>query len=227
MKDFQENIVPAYNQNKHNVYLHENTGLKILFVGNSITKHAVKPEIGWERDCGMAASSIEKDYVHLIVDQIKKQYDENVAFGIAQVAEYERNLFTMKPEDKYELAAEFNADIIIMFFGANVSRDYDKMENPSKTFEEAVVDMRNYLNKDGHAKVFISEGFYDRPVLNAEKQTASKKLGDIYISLGDIPSREDTHGQYNHPGDVGMQAIADKFWEYIEPEVRRLTRKKK
>lgn len=225
MKDFQQNIIPAYNQNKHNVYLHNNTGMKILFVGNSITKHAMKLEVGWDRDCGMAASSIDKDYVHLIVDKIKKQYDENVAFGIAQVAAYERNFFTMKPEDKYELAAEFNADIIIMFFGANVSKDYDNMENPERKFEDAVVDLRNYLNKDGHAKVFISEGFYIRPVLNAEKEAASKRLGDTFITLGDIPTREDTHGMFNHPGDVGMQAIADRFWEYIEPEVKRITGK--
>ena len=99
------------------------------------------------------------------------------------------------------------------------------MGKPEKTFEEAVIDIRNYLNKDGHAKVFISEGFYIRPVLNAEKKNASRKLGDTFISLGDIPLREDTHGQFNHPGDVGMQAIADVFWEYIEPEVKRLTQK--
>lgn len=42
MKDFQENIVSAFNQNKGNVFMYENDAakLKILFVGNSITKHS-------------------------------------------------------------------------------------------------------------------------------------------------------------------------------------------
>ena len=40
MKDFQENIIPAEKQNGRNVYVHENTGIRILFAGNSITKHA-------------------------------------------------------------------------------------------------------------------------------------------------------------------------------------------
>lgn len=39
--------------------------LKILFVGNSITRHGVCRELGWEHEAGMAASSEENDYIHL------------------------------------------------------------------------------------------------------------------------------------------------------------------
>ncbi len=46
IEKLQQNIVLAQNQNKASVFLHENTGLRILFVGNSITKHAVKLDIG-------------------------------------------------------------------------------------------------------------------------------------------------------------------------------------
>ena len=72
MKNFQENIVPSTNQNSENVFLYPNekAKIKILFMGNSITKHAKKPEIGWNNDCGMAASSVENDYVHQIVKKI-------------------------------------------------------------------------------------------------------------------------------------------------------------
>jgi hypothetical protein len=56
VKDFQENVVPALQQNSKPVWISENTGLRITFAGNSITKHAPKPDIGWDRDCGMAAS---------------------------------------------------------------------------------------------------------------------------------------------------------------------------
>ena len=50
MKDFQENIVPATNQNRSDVFLGDKKGSpRVLFVGNSITRHGKKPDIGWNR----------------------------------------------------------------------------------------------------------------------------------------------------------------------------------
>lgn len=224
MKDFQENIIPAANQNDRSVYIHDNTGLRIVFAGNSITKHAPKPEVGWTNDCGMAASSTENDYVHLVLEKIR-EYDKNVAWCIAQVADFERGFFKHTAAYGYQSAADFGADIVIMFFGANVSKDYDTMENPPKTFGEAFEDMRNLLSNNGKAKVYISEGFYIRPVLDAEKKAVAEKYGDTFIKMDDIRSREDTHGMFNHPGDLGMKEIAERFWEHIEPEVKRLAGK--
>lgn len=223
MQNFQENIVPAVGQNRSSVYLHhhENSKLKILFVGNSITKHAPKPSIGWERDCGMAASSLECDYVHLIVKRIREKYDENVSFGIAQVASYERNFFECEPESGYEEAKNFGADIILMFFGANVPKTYDTMEDPPKTFARAYEDMRNYLASPD-AVVYHSMGFYIRPVLDADKQAVAKKCGDIYIDISDIRALPETHGMFNHPGDLGMQMLADRFFEAMEADVKRI-----
>ena len=63
-----KNTVSAENQLKQNscVTFFGDGNLKILFVGNSITRHGVLEEIGWLNDHGMAASSIDKDYVHLV-----------------------------------------------------------------------------------------------------------------------------------------------------------------
>ncbi len=224
MSRFQENIVPAERQNSKSVWISENTGLRIMFVGNSITLHGKKPDIGWDRECGMAASCLEKDYVHQILAKIR-EYDPNVAHCIAQVASFERGFFEQSAAENYTEAANFKPDIVIMFFGANVSKDYDTMETPPKTFGTAFEDMRNLLSGSGKAKVYISEGFYIRPVLDAEKKAVAEKYGDTFIRLDDIRTREDTHGQFNHPGDLGMELIANRFWEHIEPEVKRLTGK--
>ena len=65
-----KNTVSAKGQLKENeyvTYIHgSGEGVRILFVGNSITLHGRKDEIGWTRVCGMAASEAEKDYVHLL-----------------------------------------------------------------------------------------------------------------------------------------------------------------
>jgi len=46
---------------------------KVLFFGNSITRHAPKADIGWTGDWGMAASSRDKDYVHLVHRAMEEQ----------------------------------------------------------------------------------------------------------------------------------------------------------
>ena len=224
MKDYQENTVPALGQNSANVFLYENgkSKLKILFVGNSIAKHAPKPSIGWDRDCGMAASSVECDFVHLVVKMIMDKYDSNVSYGIAQVAQYERTFAEKEPECDYSEARDFGANIIIMFFGANVPKEYDTDENPKKTFGKAYEDMRNYLAAEKKAAVFHSQGFYVREKLDGEKLEVARKHGDVYINIDDIRSLPESHGIFNHPGDEGMKMLAERFFSVIEDTVKNI-----
>ena len=39
---------------------------RILFLGNSLTLHGPREEIGWKHNWGMAASAPERDFVHLV-----------------------------------------------------------------------------------------------------------------------------------------------------------------
>jgi len=44
---------------------------RIIFIGDSITEHSPSVEkLGWHGNYGMAASSIENDYVHLFVSRL-------------------------------------------------------------------------------------------------------------------------------------------------------------
>ena len=177
MKDLQKNIVPAENQNIGDYFPRGGgNGIRVLFVGNSITKHAPKPEIGWTRDCGMAASCLEKDYVHLTVEKIK-QYDPQVNFSILQVANFERNFETFDIQKLYKPAIDYKADIIIMFFGTNVDKKYSEIENPEIKFGDKYEELRNALNSHGAATVIHGQCFYIRSVINAEKKAVAERLG--------------------------------------------------
>ena len=69
MEQMDKNTVKSENQlNKMSHITFENEtgkGARVLFVGNSITRHGVKADIGWFNDWGMAATSKENDYVHI------------------------------------------------------------------------------------------------------------------------------------------------------------------
>ncbi len=222
MSNLQRNDVPATNQVKKSVFVHENSGIRVLFAGNSITKHSPRTAMGWHNDCGMAASDIDHDYVHLLLTKIRK-YDKNVAWAIAQVGGYEANLFNgALPETHHAEARDFNADIVIMFYGANTPKEYETMEKVPRSFGSAYEEMRCFLDKSGKAKFFHAQGFYTRPKLDEEKIAVCKKYGDTWIPLGDIGLREDTHGRFNHPNDLGMQIIADKIWEKLEKCIKEI-----
>ena len=59
MEQISKNTVKGTNQLEESKYVRfdniEGDGIKIMFVGNSITLHGVKPEIGWNECFGMAA----------------------------------------------------------------------------------------------------------------------------------------------------------------------------
>ena len=225
MNKYQENPISSIGQveKESHLYRGEGSKIRILFVGNSITLHGKLPEAGWNQDCGMAASCPENDYVHLVVSKIREKYDPNVTYGILQCASYERRFMEVAPAEIYgeELRESHKADVVIMFYGANVPKTYEEMEDKPKTFRQAYEDLRNYLDM-GHNTFYHSMGFYVRPMLDEDKRAVAKKYGETFIDISDIRERDDTHGRFNHPGDVGMAAIADRFFEAIEDKVREI-----
>lgn len=216
--DMQENIIPSAHQNDKEIFNYDNgkNGIRILFVGNSISLHAPKPEVGWTNNCGMAASDINHDYIHVLMNKIH-QLDSDANFSICQVADLEREYDVPETLDRYRSAADFDPDIVIMFFGANVPQDKcDGNPEQVKLFADMYRRCRDVM-QHGRAAVFHSQGFYIRPVLDEAKKAVCADCGDTWISLEHINKREDTHGMFNHPNDLGMQEIADTFYEAIEP----------
>ena len=83
IQKMQENTVPAVGQNLTDFIPCDEggAGTRVLFIGNSITRHRPKPEIGWHRNCGMAASCLEKDYVHQVMARVL-EVDPRATFAI-------------------------------------------------------------------------------------------------------------------------------------------------
>ena len=228
-EDLQANPVPAIGQNAANQTAFDATkkGPRVLFVGNSITLHGPRPQIGWTNNWGMAATARDRDYVHLLQKKIAAAQPDAQCCLLQVAGTIERSFYNKdwSCEKNFKWAREFKPDVIVMFFGANVPGAYDRGEmKPARTFGEAVEAFRTYLDPEGKALVLMSQGFYVRPKLDGEKEAVARKRGCTFVNLEDIRSRADAHGRYNHPGDLGMQLIADRFWEKMADRVRAFGR---
>lgn len=223
MEQIEKNTVDAKNQLKKNNFVtfeNENgKGKRIMFVGNSITRHGVLPSIGWNNDFGMAASSKEKDYVHLLMSKFNSDY-EDAAYCICQVAEWER-LYKTGEEvlEAFEKAHDFNADIIILRLVENCPRDNFEPE----VFKCELKKLINYLDTTKCAKIVMTTSFW--------KHTATPTLLE-FAKEHNIPVTEledlgeddamkaiglfEHEGVANHPGDKGMEAIAERIYKLLK-----------
>ena len=194
-------------------------GKRVMFVGNSITLHGKRPEIGWNGAWGMAASSREKDYVHRLMAAISEQ-SPDAAFCICQVAEWEMKYKNGKSVyHKYENARNFDADIIVMRFVENCPKiDFDR-----EIFQKETLDLLQYLNPTGQTKIFLTTGFWHHPGDEGIAELA-RKFGLPLIELGDLGELDEMKavglfehsGVANHPGDRGMEEIARRIFNSVK-----------
>jgi len=69
----------------------QDAGSKVLFLGNSITKHGPKADIDWTGNWGMAASAETKDFVHLVTAALAAKSGEAPEVMVKNIADYERS----------------------------------------------------------------------------------------------------------------------------------------
>lgn len=217
----KKNTVSAKNQLKDDEYIsfinQSGKGKKVLFVGNSITRHGKLPGIGWNNDFGMAASSIDNDYVHILIKKINEKYPDSV-FCICQASQWETDYnINDKIIFKYEIAREFKADIIIMRIIENCK--CDKFNH--NLFYKKYSDFIDYLNpKD--AKIILTSGFW-KHTGDIDIENVAKDNNYDFIYLGDLGEDDsmkaiglfEHSGVAAHPNDNGMLEIANRISEKI------------
>ena len=217
MKEFK-NTVSAVNQMINSSVLsflgNENAPLKILVVGNSITRHGPLKEIGWERDWGMAASAPEKDYVHRLYAMLKES-GKDVFMRIRQSADWERNYRKEGCLSEYDGERDFKADIVVFCLGENV------LEEDVPYFKDGIREFIDYINPKGSRVIFTS-CFWKHEAKDEAIQAIAKERGDVFVWRTCTDDKMMALGQFEHqgvaghPSDYGMEMIATKIFEKIE-----------
>ena len=196
----------------------EGGGLRVVFVGNSITRHGYKPDIGWYGDWGMAASSKDKDYVHRAFAMLKEKYGE-VSICIAQGAEWERGyLETQKVLcEKYTKARDFMADIVVIRIGENMPK------GSAPDCKEQFSEMIKFFASNENAKVVVTDSFWRHDARDEMIKEICAENGYIFCRLHDLEEDEanmaiglfEHRGVAKHPSDLGMERIAQRIVECI------------
>lgn len=215
----EKNDVSAQNQVKkeHYVEIFSNTGkTKVLFIGNSITRHEPKPEIGWDYDWGMAASSKEKDYVHVAVKLIEEKIGK-IDYCVANCGEWEMNYFDDKLLQEWKIARDFNADIVVIRLGENIWNARANFETyPLIPYFKKMVE---YFTPNPTAKVIITGLFWSNDEIENDIKSVATDLQVTFLPLNDLGSSDENmalgkfwhNGVAIHPGDLGMAKIAERI----------------
>ncbi len=193
---------------------------RILFLGNSLTLHGPKAEIGWHGNWGMAASAQDKDFVHLLTAAIEARTGgrlvleptpidgtksaENV-LNIANILERE---YATYEAAKIRKQLDWKADIVVLQCGENVPpKGFD-----ADVFQKSLKALLNDLKASSHPQIFVTGNIlWGNPGLDEIKRKvcvedpAHRTFVDISAYQTDIP----VNGPVGHPSDVGMKLIAD------------------
>ena len=216
-----ENTVPALGQvSDHGCVriVRREGGPRVLFFGNSITRHSPAPQLGWYGDWGMAASAREKDYVHLVLAGLEPAHGR-VDYCLAQAGAWERGYWQPELlEERYRPAREFAADVVIIRIGENVRKE----EYAQYAFRPCVERAIRYL-AGPQARVIVTDPFWFSAELHDDLQAVAQENGCVFCPLGDLSRDEanmavglfEHHGVSIHPGDLGMRRIADRILQCL------------
>ena len=214
-----DNNVSAIGQMKNstNTYYLGNPDAKkrLLIVGNSITRHGPAPEVGWNNDFGMAASSAKKDYVHILASKLLEH--EDVFIMVRQLSEWERGYADGSFNDSLTEESNFEADEVIFNLGENVIPL--KNEKEKLSFKNALIALLSKINYKG--KIYFVTCFWSSVSVDEVIRSVASELNMPVIELGDLGTDEkymaiglfEHSGVAHHPGDLGMSVIAERIYK--------------
>lgn len=199
---------------------------RILFLGNSLTLHGPKPDIGWHGNWGMAASSPAKDFAHRLVTVIEERAGIRLlleptpsdgssstanVLNIANILEREYTAFTAA---KIQKQLDWKANIVVLQFGENVPPQGFNAE----AFQKSLSLMLNALKQSSDPQIFVTGNILSaNPGLDEIKQKvcAEDPSHRTFVDISVYRSSTSVTGQLGHPNDTGMKLIADTLFTAI------------
>lgn len=196
---------------------------KVLFLGNSITKHGPKADIDWTGNWGMAASAEAKDYVHVFTASLAQKQGSTPEILVKNIADFERAHQGYDFAAKLKEAIDFQADLIVLAIGENVPAL--KTPEEKAKLQEAVTKLLTTLKGERKPVVLVRSCFWANVAKDEALRGACDAVSGIYVDLSALAKDKSLYGRAerefknagvaNHPGDKGMAAIADALMKAL------------
>jgi alpha-galactosidase len=188
----------------------------ILILGNSIVHEGPQPDIGWYGNWGMAASTMDSDFVHILMRRIHEK-DASVMIQYRNIANFESNFVRYKFSDLDSLR---NPDMLILKISENVDRQMALDRNFPAYYDQLV----NYIDSNQNSLNVIVNGFWNKPEVNGMIRQYAIQNKLPFIAIADLSSHPENEagsrfedaGVASHPSDEGMRKIAARIWDYIK-----------
>jgi hypothetical protein len=226
-----ENSLPEFNQNPvqiniqyKNIDLFEKR-IKLAIVGNSISLSGIYEGL-WEYESGMAASDLEHDYIHVLVEEISEQKQCAIEYIVINNGIFERTYDDFNLS-RLEGVREFSPDIIIFQLGENVSTEM--LIKKCRVFVQNYLSLIEYSNSK---ETIVCLPFWpNKEIIYAITEVAYKS-GSYLVDLSHLGSgidplnfasaeRKYKHGGAGgHPGDYGMKNIAKLLYITINKIIK-------
>lgn len=187
---------------------------KILFLGNSITIAPQNPQIGWYGRWGMAASKLERDYVHSLANKLKRNgHYRKIDILTKNMSHWETDF---RDTTGFKSIKAFNADIVIVRLGENVNVDYAKNNDFAKEFEGMI----SYFLTKNTKGVIVTNNFWNNSYKDPIQKSVAIKNNYTFVDLSELASDTDNYayGKFDnagvayHPSDFGMENIANSIY---------------
>ena len=196
---------------------------RILFLGNSITLHGPKADIGWTGNWGMAASSEDKDYVHLVTSALAEHTGSTPQIMVRNIADFERNYATYDVDGQMKDLFAFDPDLVVLAIGENVPALGS--EDAKAQFKAGVMNILRCALAKRHPLVVVRSCFWADAAKDEVLRQACQEADAIFVDAGPLgreaanaarSERSFTHdGVAGHPGDQGMKALADAIVQAV------------
>lgn len=199
---------------------------KIIFLGNSITNHGPAPHIGWTGSWGMAASAMNKDYAHLVVQGLRGKKATPPEARLINIVAFERNYETYDAADHLKEAIEFAPEMIVVAIGENVPAL--KTEQAQASFKSGLLKLLATFKKENSPTIIIRSSFWADKIKDGILKDVAKEVNGTFVDISTLCKDETNYarserdyqhkGVAAHPGDKGMKAIAEAILAKMKGE---------
>jgi hypothetical protein len=188
----------------------------VVILGNSITYSPPNLSLGWTGSWGMAATTADKDYVHLLTSRFQ-QVNKSCVVQAHNIAVFETNYDTYDFDADLKTYRDSKPDLLILRIGENVQASFDSVAF-TKKYQGLIAYMKVNNPK---LKVLAAGSFWsNRDYINVimSRYTPYISLAVLGNDLSNYAfDRTDVAAAVQqHPGDKGMQGIADMIWAKVQ-----------